>query len=70
MNVSEKQIQEVLYQKMGDIWYIFTRINDELYFTPLPKNLSPFDKNFQLFEVVDKLEKVPEEMRNKNFAAV
>ena len=30
-----------MFQKMGNTWYVFTEINNEVLFTPLPEGIDP-----------------------------
>ena len=32
---------EVLFQKMGNRWYVFTEIESEFFYSPLPEGIDP-----------------------------
>ena len=44
---------EVLFQKLGETWYAFSLVNDELIFSPLPEGVDPRDTKLELFEVIE-----------------
>lgn len=50
--IKEKEVQ-VLYQKLGGQWYVFSEINEEVFFSPLPEGLDPHSSQFELFEVIE-----------------
>lgn len=43
----------ILFQKVGSLWYLFTRIDDDIFYTPLPKGMGPKTAELTLYEVVD-----------------
>lgn len=57
---SQKQAtSEVLFQKMGNTWYVFTEIKGDLVYSALPYGMDPHTTNLELFEVIEEhMEKV------------
>ena len=51
---AEKDFAKVLYQKLGDKWYLFTEIEGEVIFTALPKDLNPFENKVEIYEIIEK----------------
>ena len=51
---AENDLAKVLYQKLGDKWYLFTEIKGEVIFTALPKNLNPFENKVEIYEIIKK----------------
>lgn len=50
---------DVLFQKLGETWYVFTELEGEMIFSALPKGIDPHSTRFELFEVIeDHLKKV------------
>jgi hypothetical protein len=50
---------EVLFQKLGEVWYAFSEIDGEVIYSPLPEGVDPHSTKLELFEVVEEhLEKV------------
>lgn len=52
----KNQKQEVLFQKLGNQWFIFSEKNGTLIFTALPKGINPLKTDFSLYEVIRDLE--------------
>lgn len=59
---------EVLFQKLGETWYVFTEVQDDVIFSAIPKGIDPYQSNFDLFEVIEEhLKKVSKiEQRRKD----
>jgi hypothetical protein len=45
--------KEVLFQKLGPTWYIFTEINNEVVYSAMPDGMDPRDTQLELFEVIE-----------------
>ncbi len=44
---------DVLFQKLGTTWYVFTEINNELVYSALPTGVDPHSTKMELFEVIE-----------------
>ena len=56
MNFKE---QDVLFQKLGPNWFVFTEVNGEVVYSSLPKGLDPRKTKLELYDVIeDHLEKM------------
>ena len=44
---------EVLFQKLGNTWYIFTEINEELVYSALPDGMDPKTTKLELYSVIE-----------------
>jgi len=44
---------EVLFQKMGSTWYVFTEIKGDLVYSALPTGMTPHTTDLELFEVIE-----------------
>ena len=44
---------EVLFQKMGNTWYVFTENNGDMVYSALPYGMDPHTTNLELFEVIE-----------------
>lgn len=52
---------EVLFQKLGNVWYAFSVVNDECIYSALPDGIDPRTTKLELIEVIDEhLKKVSE----------
>jgi hypothetical protein len=56
---------EVLFQKLGNTWYVFSEINDELVYSALPTGMDPHTTQMELFEVIEEhMQKVAKHNRS------
>ncbi len=64
---------DVLFQRLGDTWYIFTEIDGEVIFSALPKGVSPHSQEIELYTVIKdhmkKVAKFEKRRRNREIAA-
>lgn len=44
---------EVLFQKLGATWFIFTEINSEVVYSAMPEGMDPRSTKLELFEVIE-----------------
>lgn len=60
MNKSNTEtMNEVLFQKLGSTWYIFTEVNSEFVYSAMPEGMDPRSTKLELFEVIEShMEKV------------
>lgn len=53
------QTNEVLFQKLGETWYVFTEVKGDMVYSALPSGMTPHTTKLELFEVIeDHMEKV------------
>jgi hypothetical protein len=52
-NTSEKDKQTVLFQKLGTSWYIFSEIENELYYSQMPEGMDPRETSLELYEIIE-----------------
>lgn len=45
--------REVLFQKLGNTWYIFTEVAGEMVYSALPEGMDPHSTNLELYEVIE-----------------
>ena len=63
--------KEVLFQKLGATWYIFTEINDQVVYSAMPDGMDPRTTKLELYEVIeDHLRRVADQPRFKKAEAV
>lgn len=61
--------REVLFQKLGNSWYVFTETENDVVYSVLPEGMTPYTTKLELFEVIeDHLDRVAEH-HNKNETA-
>lgn len=60
---------EVLFQKLGHRWYVFTEIDNDIVYSALPDGVDPRTTKLQLFDVIeDHLKKVAQSARKAEIA--
>tara|TARA_R110002049_G_scaffold152839_1_gene316983 strand:+ start:2106 stop:2333 length:228 start_codon:yes stop_codon:yes gene_type:complete len=65
MQKSQSAQSEVLFQKLGQTWYVFSEINEELVYSALPEGMDPRSTKLELFHVIeDHMKKVSKQMKN------
>ena len=56
---------EVLFQKLGQTWYVFSEINNELVYSALPDGMDPRETKLELFHVIEEhMQKVSKQFKN------
>ena len=53
MSDSKYHDADILFQKMGEKWYLFTQIGDDVIFSELPPGINPKSAKFELYEVLE-----------------
>lgn len=62
-----KNEAEVLFQKLGNTWYVFSEIEENIVYSALPEGIDPKTTRLELFEVIENhLKKVSRSMNTKN----
>ncbi|MCO4794497.1 MAG: hypothetical protein KC493_12325 [Bacteriovoracaceae bacterium] len=44
---------EVLFQKLGETWYVFTEVENDFIYSPLPTGMDPKTTKLELFEIIE-----------------
>ncbi|WP_412471311.1 hypothetical protein [Halobacteriovorax sp. RT-2-4] len=44
---------EVLFQKLGNNWFIFAEINNEVIYSTMPDGMDPYTTKLELYEVIE-----------------
>ena len=47
------QKNEVLFQKLGNTWYVFTEVKGDMVYSALPNGMDPHSTKLELFEVIE-----------------
>lgn len=53
MKSTERSEQEVLFQKLGNTWYVFTEVDGELVYSSLPPGIDPKTTKLELFHILE-----------------
>jgi hypothetical protein len=59
---THKQTSEVLFQKLGETWYVFSESGDDMIYSALPSGMDPRNTKLELMEIVE------EHMRKVSFS--
>ena len=55
---------QVLFQKLGNAWYVFTEVNDDIIYSALPAGMDPRETDMERYEVIEEhLNKISLEQR-------
>ncbi len=50
---SKDQLKDVLFQKIGNTWFIFSEINNEVVYSVMPQGMNPKETKLELFEIIE-----------------
>jgi len=50
---SNTQASEVLFQKLGSTWYVFSEVKGDMVYSALPDGMDPHTTKMELFEVIE-----------------
>jgi len=54
-----QQTSEVLFQKLGNTWYVFSEVKGDMIYSALPNGMDPHSTKLELFEVIEEhMEKI------------
>ena len=70
--MESKRVKEadVLFQKLGNTWYVFSEVNNNFIYSALPDGVDPKTTDLELFEVIENhLKRVPFQHRTSETAA-
>jgi hypothetical protein len=49
----KNEINDVLFQKIGNTWFLFSEIDHEMYYTSLPGDVDPRKADLKLYAVIE-----------------
>lgn len=52
-NYQKEFESDILFQKLGNTWYIFTEIENEFIYSALPEGLDPRTTKLELYDVIE-----------------
>jgi len=44
---------DILFQKLGNRWYLFTQVGEDMIYSLLPEGVDPKSCEFELYEVLE-----------------
>lgn len=58
---------EVLFQKLGNTWYIFAEIDNEVVYSTMPEGMDPYTTKLELYNVIEDHMKRVSKIKNKKY---
>lgn len=52
-NKVKSQVKDVLFQKIGNTWFIFSEVNNQVVYSVMPKGMDPKTTNLELYEIIE-----------------
>ncbi len=67
----KSQVKDVLFQKIGNTWFIFSEVNNEVVYSVMPHGMDPKNTKLELYEIIeDHMSKVAAHKRRSTEASV
>ena len=68
---SANQVKDVLFQKIGNTWFIFSEVNNEVIYSVMPHGMDPKSTKLELFSIIeDHMTKIASHKRRAPEASV
>jgi len=52
-NTVKNNVKDVLFQKIGNTWYIFSEVNSEVVYSVMPAGMDPKSTKLELYEIIE-----------------
>jgi hypothetical protein len=53
MSKVKNQVKDVLFQKIGNTWFIFSEVNNEIIYSVMPSGMDPKETKLELYEIIE-----------------
>ena len=68
---TKNQVKDVLFQKIGNTWFIFSEVNNEVIYSVMPHGMDPKSTKLELFSIIEEhMTKVASNKRRSSEASV
>ncbi len=68
---TKAQVKDVLFQKIGNTWYIFSEVNNEVVYSVMPQGMDPKETKLELYNIIEEhMSKVANHKRRAPEASV
>jgi hypothetical protein len=65
------QVKDVLFQKIGNTWFIFSEVNSEIVYSVMPQGMDPKSTKLELYNIIEEhMAKVASSKRRSPEASV
>lgn len=52
-NTVSNNVKDVLFQKIGNKWFIFSEVNNEVVYSVMPEGMDPKTTKLELYEIIE-----------------
>ncbi len=52
-NTVNSTVKDVLFQKIGNTWFIFSEVNNEVVYSVMPEGMDPKSTKLELYEIIE-----------------
>lgn len=52
-NAVENNVKDVLFQKVGNTWFIFSEVNGEVVYSVMPQGMDPKTTKLELYQIIE-----------------
>lgn len=52
-NSAKNNVKDVLFQKIGNTWFIFSEVNNEVVYSVMPAGMDPKSTKLELYEIIE-----------------
>lgn len=64
-------VKDVLFQKIGNTWFIFSEVNNEVVYSVMPQGMDPKETKLELYNIIEEhMSKVASHKRRAPEASV
>ena len=49
----QNAVKDVLFQKIGNTWFIFSEVNNEVVYSVMPAGMDPKTTSLELYEIIE-----------------
>ena len=49
----KNEVKDVLFQKIGNTWFIFSEVNNEVVYSVMPQGMDPKETKLELYEIIE-----------------
>ena len=50
---TKSSVKDVLFQKIGNTWFIFSEVNNEVVYSVMPQGMDPKETKLELYEIIE-----------------
>ncbi len=52
-NTVKNNVKDVLFQKIGNTWFIFSEVNNEVVYSVMPAGMDPKSTKLELYQIIE-----------------